>query len=196
MYSVTNRRCLRRHECPCKCSRAWGPSSPYCHLKGDCQVWRSLVRSGLPPIDWWLPIRTITRMFQAVPVGIWLPIRMLTRLIWGVPIGWCLPIRTFTRLVWAVPISWLPTSTLTCLVCAPFLPGRRWGWSSPGPEWILPSSGVPLLVSLFRNLLFLGFLNLVLSDLQLRGWPCTVVFEGHLTNGHKNRKMPGQICGT
>ena len=48
MYAVTNRRYFLCHECPCKCSRrAWGPSSPYCHIKGDCQVSHSLVRSGL-----------------------------------------------------------------------------------------------------------------------------------------------------
>ena len=56
--------------------------------------------------------------------------------------------------------GFLPTCTLTRLVWAPFLPGRRWGWSYPNPGWTLPSGGVPLLVSLFRNLLFLGFLGL------------------------------------
>ena len=104
-----------------------------------------------------------------------------------------LPYRSLTHLVWAVSISWLPTSTLTCLVCAPFLPSRRWGRSSPGPGWILPPGGVPLLITIFRSLLFLGFLDLVLSDLQLRGWLSTIVFEGQLTNGHKNGNMPGQI---
>ena len=47
MYCVTNRRYFRRHDCPCKCSRERGPSSPCCHLKGDRQVSRWLVRSGL-----------------------------------------------------------------------------------------------------------------------------------------------------
>ena len=79
------------------------------------------------------------------------------------------PCRNLTHFVSAVPISKLPISTLMCLVWAPFLPGRRWRWSSPG--WMLPSGWVPILVSVLRCLLLLGLLDLVLCDFQLRGWP-------------------------
>ena len=41
----------------------------------------------------------------------------------------------------------------------------------------------------FQSLLHLGFLDPVLSDFQLRGWPSTVISEGHLTNSHKDGKV-------
>ena len=103
MYSVTNRRYFRRHECPCKCSRAWGPSSPYCHLKGDCQVSRSLVRTGLLRSTGGCQSelsRVCFKLFQSA-----YDCQSGCSRVWSkvFPIGWCLPIRTFARLVWVVP---------------------------------------------------------------------------------------------
>ena len=48
--------------------------------------------------------------------------------------------------------------------------------------------------SLFFKFLLLRFLDLVLLGLQLLGRPSTVIPEGHLTNGHKDGKVPRQIC--
>ena len=76
-----------------------------------------------------------------------------------------------------------------CAVWAPFLPRRRWEWSSPGPRWLSPCGWVPFLVS---SLLLHGFLDLVLSDLSLRRCPSTVIFEGQLTKDHENGKVPKQ----
>ena len=45
-------------------------------------------------------------------------------------------------------------------------------------SWLLPSTRVPLLVFMVRSLLLLGFLDLVLSGLQLRGWSSTVTRMG------------------
>ena len=45
-----------------------------------------------------------------------------------------------------------------------------------------------------RRPFFLGLLDLVLSGLQFLRWPSTVILEGHLTNSHKNREVPRQIC--
>ena len=75
----------------------------------------------------WMPLWGSMKM-TSLPQGVWLPCRSLAKLISAVPISW-LPIRTLTRLVWA-----------------PFSPGRRSGWSSPGPRWLLPSGWVPILV--------------------------------------------------
>ena len=118
----------------------------------------------------WMPMRGSMKM-TSLPREVWLPCRNLT------------------HLVWAVPISWLPISTLMCLVWAPFLPGRRWGWSSPGPGWLLPSGWVPLFVFIFRNLLLLGFTDLVLSDFQLRG----VTFNGNFIMGKCQDRSVGRI---
>ena len=138
--------------------------------------------------------KDILRHTQTLFSSSWMPLKRsvkMTSLPWEV---W-LPYRSFMHLVWAVPISWLPKRTLTCLVWAPFLPGRRWGWSSPGPGWILPSGGVSLFITFFSESSVSWLPRFCpLSDLQLRGWPCTVIFEGHLTTGHKSRKMPWQIC--
>ena len=115
---------------------------------------------------------------------------------WGthssLPWAWWLPCRMLTRLAWVVPISWLPIRTLTRLVWVPFSPSRRWGWSIPGPGWLLPSTRVPLLVFIFRNLLLLGFLDLVLSGLPLLGWSSTIILERQ--HGHKNGEIQGKIC--
>ena len=136
--------------------------------------------------------KDVLRHTQTLFSSSWMPLwgsMKMTSLPWEV---WLL-CRNLTHLVWAVPISWMPISTFTCLVWAPFLPGRRWGWTSPGPGWILPSGGVPLLIPIFQSRLLVGFLNLVFSSLWFFGWPSTISFEGHLTNGHKNGNMPGQI---
>ena len=43
MYSVTHRRCFRRHGCPCKDLWSW----PHCHEKCDCHTVASRTWSGL-----------------------------------------------------------------------------------------------------------------------------------------------------
>ena len=110
-----------------------------------------------------------------------------------------LPYRSHVCSNWAVPISWPPIGTITRLVCAPFVPGRRWGWRwSPGrwllpwPRWWLPFGAIPSIIASF-SLLLLGFLDLVVPDFQLRGWRSAEIFEGQFTNGHENRKEPRQV---
>ena len=78
MCSFTNRRCFRRHECPCKCPSRWGPRSslplkrwlPWDRWSQSgtptCLVWapstpgrrgrRSPGRSLMPWPRWWLPL--------------------------------------------------------------------------------------------------------------------------------------------
>ena len=113
---------------------------------------------------WWKDvIRHKQSLFSSPWMPLWGSIKMtsLPRIVWR-------PWRNLARLVWAVPISWwLPIGTLTRLIWAPCSPGRRWGWSSPGPRWLLPSCWVQSLVSIFQSILLFGFLDLVLSGLQL-----------------------------
>ena len=46
---------------------------------------------------------------------------------------------------------------------------------SPGPRWLFPSGWVPLLVSIFLNLLLPGFV----PGFKLRKWPSTVILKGN-----------------
>ena len=72
--------------------------------------------------------------------------------------------------VWS---EWLPIRTLTRLVWAPFLPGRRWRrspgrWLLPWPRWWLPFGRILLIIFASLSLLLLGLFDLLLHDLQFR----------------------------
>ena len=101
-----------------------------------------------------------------MPLWRYVKITSLPYIVW-------LPCRSLACLIWAFPISWLPIRTLTRLVWVPFMPSRR--LSGPGPRWLLPSGWVPLLVSIFLNLLLPGFV----PGFKLRQWPSTVILKGN-----------------
>ena len=85
MYSVTNRRYLRRHECP---------------------LWRSMKMTSLPR-EVWVPCRNLTHFVSAVPISR-LPISMLMCLVWapflpGRRWRWNSPSPG-----WMLPSGWVP----------------------------------------------------------------------------------------
>ena len=133
-----------------------GKQSHMSHQKGKWQWWRYVVVSHKQTLfsSPWMPLWGYMKI-TSLPYMVWLPCRSLACLIWAFPISW-LPIRTLTRLAWV-----------------PFMPSRR--LSGPGPRWLLPSGWVPLLVSIFLNLLLPGFV----PGFKLRQWPSTVIFKGN-----------------
>ena len=53
-----------------------------------------------------------------------------------------------------------------------------------------------LSIDVFLHLLLLILFGLVLLGVQFFGCSRTLVLERFLTNGHEDRKEPGQVCGS